>query len=103
MLGQQQAETLLKQVLGYSKAGETEVLIRAHDAALTRYANSIIHQNVAETDVIVTVRAVAGKRMGTASTNDLSAEALALRELKSVQEQLQALELAIERIATRGR
>jgi voltage-gated potassium channel len=31
----------------------------------------------------------------------LSAEALALRELKSVQEQLQALELAIERIARR--
>ena len=29
----------------------------------------------------------------------LSAEALALRELKSVQEQLQALELAIERMA----
>jgi voltage-gated potassium channel len=33
----------------------------------------------------------------------LSAEALALRELHSVQEQLQALEVAIERIATRGR
>ncbi len=31
----------------------------------------------------------------------LSAEALALRELKSVQEQLQALELAIERMARR--
>ena len=77
MLGQQQAETLLTQVLGYSKADETEVLIRAQDAALTRYANSIIHQNVAETDVLVTVRAVAGKRVGTASTNDLSAEALA--------------------------
>jgi voltage-gated potassium channel len=33
----------------------------------------------------------------------LSAEALALRELHSVQEQLQALSVAIERIATRGR
>ncbi len=31
----------------------------------------------------------------------LSAEALALRELKSVQEQLQALEVAIERMAKR--
>jgi hypothetical protein len=31
----------------------------------------------------------------------LSAEALALRELKSVQEQLQALELAIEQMAKR--
>jgi voltage-gated potassium channel len=33
----------------------------------------------------------------------LTAEALALRELHSVQEQLQALSVAIERIATRGR
>ena len=33
----------------------------------------------------------------------MSAEALALRELKSVQEQLQALELAIERLAKQGR
>jgi hypothetical protein len=32
----------------------------------------------------------------------LSAEALALRELRSVQEQLQALSLAIERIAERS-
>jgi len=31
----------------------------------------------------------------------LSAEALALRELKSVQEQLQALEMAIEKMAKR--
>ena len=77
MLGQQQMEALLKQVLRYSEADETEVLIVGQESALTRFANSIIHQNVAETDVTVTIRAVSGKRVGMASTNNLGKEALA--------------------------
>ena len=44
---------------------------------MTRFANNYIHQNVAETNTQVSVRAVVGKKIGVASTNDLSDEALA--------------------------
>jgi len=43
---------------------------------LTRFANNYIHQNVAETDAILSVRAVVGKRQGAATTNNLSAEGI---------------------------
>ncbi len=76
MLGQQRAEQLLKQVLSRSQADATEAMIMAEDSYLTRFANNIIHQNVAEADITVTVRAVVGKRVGTASTNDLSEQGL---------------------------
>jgi len=77
MLGQHAAEDLLKRALRASHADDTQVVITAQDAFLTRFANNIIHQNVAESDVEVTIRAVAAKRSGTASTNNLSDEALA--------------------------
>ena len=38
---------------------------------LTRFANNIIHQNVAERDAEVTLRYFIGKQIGTASTNRL--------------------------------
>jgi predicted Zn-dependent protease len=77
MLDQRQTEDLLHDILHLSQADETEVLILAHNSALTRFANNHIHQNVAEHDVTVTVRAVVGKRIGSASTNNLSTPALA--------------------------
>ena len=40
----------------------------AEDSALTRFANSEIHQNVAETNVTINLRVVVGKRVGVAST-----------------------------------
>ena len=48
MLGQEKIRELTNQILGMSKANQTEVLIVAKDAALTRFANSAIHQNVTE-------------------------------------------------------
>jgi len=42
-----------------------------YDASLTRFANNIIHQNVAERDAEVTLRFFIGKQIGTASTNRL--------------------------------
>jgi predicted Zn-dependent protease len=62
--------------LRYSPADQTEVVILGEDSALTRFANSYIHQNVAESNREVRVRAVIGKRIGVASTNDLSDTAL---------------------------
>ncbi|MBI3243758.1 MAG: TldD/PmbA family protein [Chloroflexi bacterium] len=60
-----------------STADETEVSVTAVDEYLTRFANNAIHQNVAERDAVLQVRAAFGKRLGAAATNDLSAEALA--------------------------
>ncbi len=76
MLGQERIRELTTQVLGISKADQTEVLLMANDSALTRFANSYIHQNVAESDAEVRVRVVYGKKIGVASTNDLSPEGL---------------------------
>jgi predicted Zn-dependent protease len=47
---------------------EVEALVMAEDSALTRFANSEIHQNVAETNSVVNLRVVIGKRIGVAST-----------------------------------
>src|SRR3954468_19571808 len=43
---------------------EAEALVTTEDSALTRFANSEIHQNVAETNVAINLRVVVGKRVG---------------------------------------
>jgi PmbA protein len=49
-------------------ASQAEVVIEADDAALTRFANSEIHQNVAESNARLSLRFVAGQRIGVAAT-----------------------------------
>ena len=64
--------TVAETVLGHAErqgATEAEVLIMAEDSALTRFANSEIHQNVAETNVAVNLRFVNGRRIGVASSS----------------------------------
>ena len=77
MLGPENAKQLLHKALRASRAEQTEAMLFAQDQALTRFANNQIHQNVAETDVTLTLRAVVGQRQGTATTNNLSDEGLA--------------------------
>jgi PmbA protein len=70
---------LAERVLGYAEAEgatQAEALIGAEDARLTRFANSEIHQNVAERNVSVNLRFVVGKRIGVASTNRVDDDAL---------------------------
>ncbi|MBE3560213.1 MAG: TldD/PmbA family protein [Ktedonobacteraceae bacterium] len=67
---------LLEKILHYSQAEQTEVLLLGTEGALTRFANNHIHQNVAESNQEVHVRAVIGKRTGVASTNRLDDESL---------------------------
>jgi PmbA protein len=76
MLGRDQVRELTQQILALSKADQTEVIFNGIDSALTRFANSTIHQNVAETNTEIRVRLIYGKKMGVASSNDLSPEAL---------------------------
>ncbi|HET8840543.1 MAG TPA: DNA gyrase modulator, partial [Ktedonobacteraceae bacterium] len=67
---------LLQKVLSYSQAEQTEVLYMGVESALTRFANNFIHQNVAENNAELRVRAVVGKRTGVATTNQLDDESL---------------------------
>ena len=77
MLGQERIKQITGRILSQSTADQTEVVILAGDSALTRFANSTIHQNVAETDAEVRIRVVVGKRVGVTTTNNLADEALA--------------------------
>src|SRR5690349_7739246 len=55
---------------------EAEALVMTEDSALTRFANSEIHQNVAETNATINLRVVVGKRVGVASSGRTDAEGI---------------------------
>jgi predicted Zn-dependent protease len=57
-------------------ATQAEVLVAEDESSLTRFANSEIHQNVAERDAQLSLRFIDGRRVGCASTNRLDDEAL---------------------------
>ncbi|MDP8921269.1 MAG: TldD/PmbA family protein [Chloroflexota bacterium] len=76
MLGAEAFDRIAARVLKRSPADQTEVVVLGTDSALTRFANSAIHQNVAEWNAVVRVRAIVGKRSGVAASNDLSDDAL---------------------------
>jgi PmbA protein len=70
---------LAERALAYAEragATEAEALVIADDARLTRFANSEIHQNVAETNAEINLRFVVGRRIGVASSNRIDDEAL---------------------------
>jgi len=69
MLTRQRAEEIFSKVLKYSTAEETEAIISSAAYSLTRFANNIIHQNVTEEGVSLSVRAVIDHRTARASTN----------------------------------
>jgi predicted Zn-dependent protease len=73
MLGQDAIRSLLLRILSYSTADQTEVVFWGRENNLTRYANSSIHQNVAEADAEVRVRAVVGKKIGVANSRGVFA------------------------------
>lgn len=77
MLGRDRVKKIANAIQAQSTADQTEVVILASDSALTRFANSTIHQNVAETDAEVRIRVVLGTRIGVATTNNLDDGALA--------------------------
>jgi predicted Zn-dependent protease len=76
MLGEQEIRRIVDTVLGASRADQTEVEVFANNSALTRFANNYIHQNVEQADVDVRVRSVLGQKIGVASSNEISQEAL---------------------------
>jgi PmbA protein len=77
MLGPDAIRKLADTVFPASRADQTEVVLLGGESSLTRFANNFIHQNVNERDAEIRVRAVVGSRVGVASSNDLSQNALA--------------------------
>lgn len=76
MLGKDKALWVIQTCLEASPSQEIEVTIMGQDQSLTRYTENHIHQNVAQSDTEVLVRAVNGKRIGKASTNQIDRESL---------------------------
>ncbi len=90
MLGPERILELLRKTLANCNADQAELVYIGKDLQLTRFANSYIHQNVAERDHQVFLRLVYGKRIGAGSTNILTEESLSrLLETVSRQARLQ--------------
>src|SRR5579863_5890161 len=76
MLNKEQAAEIFARIRRHSTADEVEVLFYGTSNALTRFANNVIHQNVAEENVVVSVRTAFGGRTARATTNKLDNESL---------------------------
>ncbi|MCJ7711885.1 MAG: metallopeptidase TldD-related protein, partial [Chloroflexi bacterium] len=69
------AEEVVRQAQA-AGAAEADVLVIGDDSALTRFANSEIHQNVASSEVLVNLRFVKGRRVGVASSGRVDADGI---------------------------
>jgi predicted Zn-dependent protease len=76
VIGREKIGAIMQDALRRSTAEETEVVLLGRSGALTRFANSEVHQNVYEDNAELRVRAVIGTRVGVATTNDLSESGL---------------------------
>ncbi len=74
MLGESKCLELVAAALNTCECDQAEAIIWVQNSALTRFADSVIHQNVAEVNAMISVRAVLGKRIGVARGNQLNAD-----------------------------
>ncbi|MFQ5864246.1 MAG: TldD/PmbA family protein [bacterium] len=76
MLTESRCRKLTEKVLHSSKADETECFIQSTEKALTRFANNVIHQNVSESENVLSIRVVVNNKMGRFTTNRLDSESI---------------------------
>jgi len=76
MIGKDQTLQILQNALNYSWADQIEARLYVHDTYVTRFANSYIHQNVAERNNSLSIRAIIGKKIGSASSNSIEEDSL---------------------------
>jgi len=76
MLDQSKAADIFERIKKHSTADEVEVLFSGGKFALTRFANNVIHQNLAEENYVVSLRTAFGQRTARATTNKLDDESL---------------------------
>ncbi|MCD6326650.1 TldD/PmbA family protein [bacterium] len=71
MIGKERALEILSKIVAMSDGDETDAMLTAKHSSLTRFANSIIHQNVSTSTSQINLRIAKGKRVGVASTDRL--------------------------------
>ena len=76
LAGEGELHALADAALAASDADETEVFLRTRTYALTRFANTQIHQNVVSREARARVRAVRGKRVALSSTDRVDRDGL---------------------------
>src|SRR5579872_1063864 len=76
MLTFDQFADIFDRIRKLSSADEVEVLFTGGRFALTRFANNVIHQNVAEENHVVSVRTAFGTKTARATTNKFDDESL---------------------------
>ena len=76
MLTDEKANEIFSRLKKFSTADEIEALIYGGHSALTRFANNTIHQNVAEENVVISVRTSLGGRTARATTNKMDDDSL---------------------------
>jgi predicted Zn-dependent protease len=76
MIGKEKVIGLLKEIIAGSRADSTEAVFTGTDYGLTRFANSYIHQNVADQNSSVAFKVAIGKKIGVAGTNIFEKDAL---------------------------
>ena len=72
MIGKELCQSILNKALSLSTVQEADFYLSGQEQGLTRFAGNSIHQNVSHSNAQLHVRAVVGKRLGRAVTNDLS-------------------------------
>lgn len=77
MIPKKELLSLLSDALEKSPADGTELMAYGVDSSLTRFAESVIHQNVQEDDHQVVARVAVGQRVGVTETNKVDPASLA--------------------------
>lgn len=72
LIGEEASMSLLEDALRGSPADATEVVLLGDSTEVTRYANSEIHQNVAQTDLKIAVRVSVGRATARVFSNSLT-------------------------------
>ncbi len=99
MIGKDSCLSLLKKIVEYSSADQTEALLLTEDSSLTRFARSMVHQHVAEKNSTVILKVVKNKRIAILTTNrltpaslkDLVKKAISIAEVQSPNEEFISL------------
>src|SRR5438270_376032 len=91
MLTADHAHQVFERIRKFSPERELEVIISGGRSALTRFANNMIHQNVAEEGIVISVRVAFDGKTARATTNKTDDESLrravqAAEQLTRVQE-----------------
>jgi PmbA protein len=76
LLTQEQAGKIFERLRRFAAADEIEAIFTANRFALTRFANNTIHQNVEESNTVVSIRTNFGGRTARATANQFDDESL---------------------------